>query len=676
MRLLCLLCCCLLSFFGTQAQRRGSALNYDPALAPFYHGVASGDPTPTSVILWTRVTPATTGVASLTGTYQLATDTGFTTILKNGNFTADSARDYTVKLDVSGLPAGSTLYYRFQAGGKYSLTGRAKTLPVANITNLKFAVVSCSNYEGGYFNAYRRIAERNDLDAVVHLGDYTYEYQRGGYGLNLPGRQNEPANEEVSLPDYRTRYSLYHLDKDLIRIHQQHTFITVWDDHEFANDAYDTSAENHQPATEGSWAVRRATAKKAYFEWLPIRDNAGSTVQRKISYGTLCDWMMLDTREDGRTHQPAHFDTPDTGSTARSILSNTQMDWLISNLKTTGATWKLIGNQTIFTNFNVGFAAGYTDGMPDPTNADSIRATEDMFVDCWKGYPRQRKMLLDSIKYNNINNVVITTGDSHSSWGFDVAEKPVQYPVPAFMNIPQANPYNTTTKEGYANATQAGSHAVEFATPSISSANFGEIFGPVVAGQFQATINQPIAQLGGANYNPHLRYVDLVHHGYYLLDVTPDSVHADFYFVNRVDTPSNMLLAGGTLKTVKNSNRISTATAPAPPKAVQDVPTPERPQASVGIQQGSEPISVFRIYPNPASTVVRIHFGLAKTTALDIALVDLSGRRIAGLLSQPAMQSGIYDIDLNLPGGIASGNYLLSIKGSTFEKAFNLSVKK
>ena len=653
-----------------------AALVYDPALIPFYHGVASGDPTANSVIIWTRVTPSTTGVASIAGTYEVANDTGFTTVVKSGAFSADSSKDYTVKIDVTGLSSGGTFYYRFKATGRYSLVGRAKTLPVSGVNHLKFAVVSCSNYEGGYFNAYRRISERNDLDAVVHLGDYTYEYARGSYGINNPSRQNEPANEEISLQDYRTRYSLYRLDKDLIRLHQQHPFITVWDDHEFANDAYDTSAENHQPATEGAWTVRTAAAKKAYFEWIPIRDNTAQTVSRKLSYGNLCDWIMLDTREEGRTRQPQHFDIPDAGATARSMMTQTQMDWFLNNLKTTTATWKLVGNQTIFSQLNVGFAAGFADGSPDPTNYDSVRAAEDMFIDAWDGYPGQRKMILDTIKYNGVNNVVFATGDSHSSWGFDIAEKPVLYPVPAYMNIPQPNPYNATVKEGYTTSTQAGSFAVEFAAPSISSANFSEIVGPTLTAQFQTAINQPIAALGGANYNPQLRYVDLGHHGYYIMDVKPDSVHADYYFVARVDTPSSIQTIGGTLKTVLNSNKISVAYAPAPAKASQDVPTPVAPQAALGVKQSNEAITVFSVYPNPASAQLRVHFGLAYASTLEVSLMDITGRKVATMLQATKLQGGLYDLDFSIPVSVPAGSYVLEMKGAGFSKALPVTVSR
>ena len=242
--------------------------------APFYHGVASGDPLHDRVIIWTRVTPDEINNDSIRVNWRIATDTMIFDVVNSGYFYTKQERDYTVKVDVTGLNPSTCYYYDFEVDGKFSVPGRAITADLGDNENVRFAVVSCSNYEYGYFNVYSALAERNDVNAVLHLGDYIYEYATGGYSANIANRSHEPAHEIVTLDDYRLRYSHYHLDTDLQRIHQQYPFICVWDDHESANDSWLDGAENHDPATQGNWIDRKNNAKKAYFEWLPIRENA------------------------------------------------------------------------------------------------------------------------------------------------------------------------------------------------------------------------------------------------------------------------------------------------------------------------------------------------------------------------------------------------------------------
>jgi alkaline phosphatase D len=257
-------------------------LPFNAQLKPFYHGVASGDPMEDRVIIWTRITPDRD--TTITGTYIFATDIALKNMIKIGTFSTDSSKDYTVKMDVTGLQSNTTYYYAFIALGKRSCIGRTKTTPTKysdtpsvlgnNLSDvLKFAVVSCANYEGGYFNAYARIADRNDLNAVIHLGDYYYDYSMGSHRnskLKDLTRNYIPIHKTVTKTDYRLRLSLYHLDKNLQKVHQQHPFITIWDDHEIANNAYETGAKSNK----GDWNVRKKEAKEAYFEWMPIRGTA------------------------------------------------------------------------------------------------------------------------------------------------------------------------------------------------------------------------------------------------------------------------------------------------------------------------------------------------------------------------------------------------------------------
>ncbi|HOU47426.1 MAG TPA: PhoD-like phosphatase N-terminal domain-containing protein, partial [Chitinophagales bacterium] len=189
----------------------------DTSLIPFYHGVASGDPLPDRVIIWTRVTPDVDGVVN--GTWRVALDTNFTSIVQSGTFTADSSRDYCVKIDVSGLQPNTWYFYDFTALGRNSQTGRTKTAPVGGVDQLRFAFTSCSHYPNGYFNAYSRIRDRNDIDAILHLGDYIYEYETGTGSVR---KDQKPSYEIIKLSDYRQRYSTHRLDPDCRRMHQQY----------------------------------------------------------------------------------------------------------------------------------------------------------------------------------------------------------------------------------------------------------------------------------------------------------------------------------------------------------------------------------------------------------------------------------------------------------------------
>ncbi|MBC8111618.1 MAG: alkaline phosphatase D family protein, partial [Verrucomicrobia bacterium] len=385
-----------LQTFAQQSPNRVSretevnALPFDPQHKPFYHGVASGDPLADKVIIWTRVTPDQDQTISVT--YTVATDVAFNNIVSSGTVTTDLNKDYTVKVDVSGLQANTVYYYSFFALGRRSMIGKTRTATTGNSLNevLKFAVVSCANYEGGFFSAFSRIADRKDLNAVIHLGDYLYEYAPGTYknaGITDTSRKNEPAKEIITKADYRTRYSLYRLDKDLQKAHQQHAFITIWDDHESTNDSYKDGAENHQ-ANEGNWEERKNIAKEIYYEWMPIRGTHTTTkLYRNNSYGSLLDLTLLDTRLEGRVEPPANFDTPDDPANPRQMLGQEQYNWFTTQLKNSTARWRVIGNQIIFSNTNLGFAATTPTGSPAPTDINAIRGVENLFIDNWESYP-------------------------------------------------------------------------------------------------------------------------------------------------------------------------------------------------------------------------------------------------------------------------------------------------
>jgi alkaline phosphatase D len=337
----------------------------------FDHGVASGDPLEESVVIWTRITPGES--QSLTVNWQVATDADFENLVNEDFAEVDADRDFTVKVDVQGLEPNQVYYYRFKAGSVDSPVGRTKTLPGGRVDQVALAVLSCANYPAGYFNVYRELANTGGLDAVVHLGDYIYEYGRtdetgdpayASEDAATLGREVEPANELLTLSDYRSRYAQYRSDPDLQAVHARHPFIVVWDDHEIANDAYVAGAENHDEATEGSFRERKQAAIQAFFEWLPLRPltaDAEGRIYRRFEFGNLVNLMMLDTRIIGRDRQldygdyidatTGEFDTDsftiDMSSSERTLLGASQLAWLTDNMNQSTATWQVLGQQVL-----------------------------------------------------------------------------------------------------------------------------------------------------------------------------------------------------------------------------------------------------------------------------------------------------------------------------------------
>lgn len=381
----------------TWSQTSISPLECSPV---FLHGVASGDPLEDAVIIWTRVTPDDFNLP-VPVSYKVATDTAMTNIVAQGSSLTNASKDFTVKVDVTGLQPDTYYFYEFFANGAYSPRGRTKTAPTGDIDSLRFAVVSCANLEAGFFNTYEVIMQRNDVEAVLMLGDYIYEYENGGYSPNSNvDRIFDPTHETIALADYRLRYSVYHMDHSLQRLHQNFSWICVWDDHESANDSFKDGAENHNPG-EGDWEDRKEMAQQAYFEWMPIRPKAPGNydIYRTFSYGDLLDLVMVDTRLHGREEQvgstDAQYNDPN-----RTMLGHDQFDWLKDELTTSTARWKVLGNQVIVAPVTV---------FGIPINTDS-----------WDGYPAERAALFDHIEANDIENFVVITGDVHTSWAFNL----------------------------------------------------------------------------------------------------------------------------------------------------------------------------------------------------------------------------------------------------------------
>lgn len=580
----------------------------DTTLAPFYHGVASGDPTPNSVIIWTRVTPEFSGPVS--GVWHVARDTSFIQTVTTGTFTTDSTRDYTVKIDVTNLEPNTWYFYEFTVNGRNSVTGRTKTTPVSGRSQQRFAFVSCSNYPNGFFNAYDRITERNDIDAVLHLGDYIYEYGTSG----IPGRTDQlPAYEITKLADYRQRYSTYRLDPSTRNLHQQYPFISVWDDHETANNSYTLGADNHTEGAEGVWLNRKSYGQKAYDEWMPIRlPEAGNPnkIWRKISYGNIVDIFMLDTRLYDRSLQGGN-----PKDSTRHIIGNEQMEWLKTELKNSTAKWKVLGQQVMMGNLNLFWQSGN----------GGILLNNDQ----WDGYQADRKKLYDIILDNNIKNVVVLTGDIHTAWAMDL-------------------PYNQAQ---YNALTGQGSVGVEFVCTSVTSSS-----SPIPLNNFYALVGLLF---------PHIKNVELTKKGYSILDLTDAKTQCDFYYVKTVatrDTNETFDQAWYTdagTRWLKKARTKTTQTE----RNIYEAPLTPRTSTTVGIKNKSNNLVMLSAYPNPFIDKISVQFNTATSAELLLNVYDITGRLVKAVnfgFTQKGLHQKVIDLD-----NLAAGAYKIVITNNS-----------
>ncbi len=408
----------------------------------FTHGVASGEPGPAHVLLWTRfVAPADTTLK-----WEVADSADFTRIAAAGDVIASPDRDCCAKAWARGLNPGTWYFYRFIApSGAMSVVGRTKTLPVGKVARFKMAVFSCSNFGFGWFNAYAHAAEQGDFDLALHLGDYFYEYLRGEYPSakqTLDGRVL-PLNEAVTLAGYRERFATYRSDTDLQRLHQLYPMVLMWDDHETANDSWQGGAENHDPG-EGDWALRKAASVRAYREWLPVSDDDWA----RYELGDLATLFRLESRLDARVKQLdllstikgaapgqvgaalAAFRDGAWRSGERTLLGPTQEAWLAAGFKSSVRAhkpWQVVAQQIVMGNLRM--SGGVTEGMA-ATAPDWLKARISAAVaaahaglpynmDAWDGYPAARDRLLHAAQEAQANLVVLS-GDSHNAWAFDL----------------------------------------------------------------------------------------------------------------------------------------------------------------------------------------------------------------------------------------------------------------
>lgn len=503
----------------------------------FTHGVASGDPLQSAVILWTRLVTADAGRGRVG--WEVAEDETFTLIVKSGVAEVSPARDFCVKVDVTGLAPGRPYVYRFVAADGPGVTGFTRTAPDKGAASFSFAQMSCSNLPFGYFHAYRDAAARPEIELCVHLGDYIYEYRRGRYPTEqqaVPERVIAPETELVTLSDYHRRYARYRDDPDLQELHRLKPWVTVWDDHELANDTWRDGAQNHDEETQGSWVERRARAVAAYLDWMPVRQTQKDrlAIYRRFDWGGLATILALDTRLIGRSRQLSYnsfaellgkdeatvsnaiaaFRDGPLADPSRTMLGKTQEAWLDSELKRSkgaGIPWQIVAQQVL---------VGIVNPPPEMSRFLPDEATDaqkammglrsrmvmgglPFALDMWGGYPVARDRFLASLQ-TNANNALVLTGDSHNAWA---------------NHLPGSG------------GRLAG---VEIGCTAVASPGVEVLLGNAAPGEREAALT---------GFNEGLAWCDATNKGYTLVTVTPDAAAANFVATGPMREPGAAVLS-------------------------------------------------------------------------------------------------------------------------------------
>ena len=488
----------------------------------FTHGVASGDPLADRVIIWSRYVPATSSERVDNIIWQVAYDSMFGDLAASGVTKTSAERDFTIKVDATGLKPGRRFFYRFIVNGQGSDIGSTKTLPKGAVGRFRMGVASCSNYPQGYFHAYDDMA-KSELDLVLHLGDYLYEYERGNYVNPIAeetlGRAVMPINEIISLADYRERYALYRSDRDLQAAHAAHPWICVWDDHELANDTWKEGAENHNEG-EGNFDERIAIARKVYHEWMPIRTAAQTDqapIYRAFEIGQLADLIMLDTRLHGRDEQfvyerdfekaggPEAFVEEHLSNADRTILGADQENWFGSQLAASHdreATWQVIGQQVLMGKLITPLITEEIIAALELSEQgrEQLRGRRQMAeaklpmeLDAWDGYPACRERIHGLFR-QFARNPVVLTGDSHNAWAFNMS-----------------NAAGDTV-------------GVEIGTPGVTSPGY-ESYVPIPPDMMREALLSSCAELHD---------VDTSRRGWTLIELTPEQMTSKWRFLSTI----------------------------------------------------------------------------------------------------------------------------------------------
>jgi len=482
--------------------------------------VASGDPTLDRLVIWTRVT--TTGAEPPPLSWTVATDPDLSDVVASGRATPEPDADGTVHADVDGLRPGTTYHYGFEALGERSPVARTRTLPPPDADHLRIAMVSCAKYAAGFFNAYGRIAERDDLDFVLHLGDYIYEVSNDPPATQTVGpdigRPYVPANECVSLQDYRARYGHYHQDPDLMSMHHAHPVIGIVDDHEFADNVWREGSLEHRDERDGPWADRRAAAFRARWEWLPARrpDPADpERVWRSVALGDLAHLLLIDTR----TRRDEPIDGPEQADPSRSQLGPDQRAWFLEQLAASTSAWRLIGNSSVMGHiWDERLPAETIPGLMklEMTNESGTGPDPDQ----WDGYPAERDAILKA--FGEAGDVVVLSGDVH---------------IGLAMDLPRHRHDDRAV-------------AVEFVTTSLTSQNVDDKMG------WEPRTGSVPMERAWVDAVPYVKFADFDDHGYVIVDVTPERVRGEWWFVDAVREPTTGQHLGAAWEVRRGESRL------------------------------------------------------------------------------------------------------------------------
>ena len=454
----------------------------DSLHAPFYHGVASGDPIENAVIIWSKITlEEEEQNQSAQVNWEMATDVNFSQVVNSGTIITDSTKDFTLKVDVGGLSPNGNYFYRFKdMEGNASPIGKTHTLPAGNLDYIKLGVASCANIYYGFFNSYRQLANDEDIFAIIHLGDWIYDND----GTNAPIRIPEPSPFSLDSTKWHwvQRHDYYHFDVDLRAMLQEHPLIAIWDNHDMDKRNY-------------------PSAIRTWLDWMPVReDHANSNkLYRKFNFGDLIELNMIDVR--------LFRDIDSLENGAPSYLGTEQFSWFTNNLLNTDATWRLVGSQKNFTTWNLGWVA------------DLIGLDEPFFTTSnWDGQIESRIQLKEFFKDMEIPNLMFLTGDAHMSVVADID------PDPIFDN----NDYNPSSGEG--------SLGVEFLPSGITGRNLDDRGIPSGLADLVETVSMDL--------NPHQQYLNLVQNGHGILEINRDSINATICYNNIINNTDNQWCHG------------------------------------------------------------------------------------------------------------------------------------
>ena len=612
---ICFHLCCYLNIysqdFSTAYPNNRSVA--DTTIAPFYHGVASGDPLSDRVIIWTRVT---SNDIFDTVYWYVATDSTMENIISKGKYFTSANKDHTVKIDVTGLTANTYYYYTFYSKGRFSQVGRTKTMPVGEVNNLRIGVLSCSNYSFGYFNAYDILNERNDVDFIMHLGDYIYEDGYHNDGIDTLHRRVFPEYDAYDKPSYEMRYSWYRLDPSLRELHRQYPWVVIWDDHEFANDAFRDTSFQHHPLTQGTWADRKKAAIEAFKEWIPFREDTAkcNIINYTQHIGNLADIIYTENRIQRDTfdnslqflslligtNNPLSYAKPNL-----SALGSKQLNWICNELKTSDAKWKILANQLAFTPF---FIKG-------PLQLKS------RFPSSWDFYPWDRKHILDTVAKNNIKNFVVLSADAHVAMAFDVVHDSIPYSA--------------------SNGT--GSLGVEFVC---DNAVYGNFFSGMEPFMFQ--------------YNPQLKYLNTNSQGFYILDIKPSRMCCDYWQIDSINTLNTKKTYLKTFCTEDNMCHLKEEVGPIPPVNTYAPLLSYHVNTAItitGVPLVYGNIEVLKLYPNPTKNYINIQFSNLETNNVQVFLYDMTGRMLQEV-NLGLKIKGLNSCTIHFPN-FASGQYIL-----------------